>query len=307
MIRKNINISLNELLQAYSDLRKGKSNKYSCISFEENFLENIEKLHLELLSGEYCIQPSTCFVVTSPNTREIWSAQFRDRIIHHLLYRYLQPIFEPNFSKGSCACIPERGTIYGAKRLESFVNQAASEYKTTFYLKVDLSNFFVSINKNILWKILKEKITDQWALDLTHYVLFNDPRDNAILNSNDSKFEQVEPRKRLSLCDSYHGLPIGNLTSQFFANVLLNELDQYIEKTLGIKFYVRYVDDMVILGENTQYLKKIFEKINNYVELLDLRVNPKKTVIQPVNRGVTFVGHKIIPKGRSPLNHKQNK
>lgn len=242
---------------------------------------------------------SICFVVTQPNVREIWAANYRDRIVHHLIYNRISDLFTRTFSADSCACIPERGTLYGAKRLEKHIRKATESWrKEVYYLKCDLSNFFVSIDKEVLWAELEKKLPKGWITDLTKLVLFNDPRIGCVLNSPKWKFENVELRKRLSLCSPNTGLPIGNLTSQFFANVLLNVIDQFVKHELKCKYYIRYVDDMVLLHEDTKQLKLWELAINQKLRELGMCLNPRKTVIQSVHRGVSFVGHRISKRGR---------
>lgn len=277
MLNYKCDIEYDEVLQAYIECRKGKTRTESCILFENRLSENILNLTTDLRNGTYEIGPSVCFVVTSPNTREIWAAGFRDRIVHHIIYNRIEYLFRKTFVADSCACIPGRGTLYGAKRLETHLRKATKNWTIQhYYLKCDLGNFFVSIDKDVLWSILQKNIPKGWVSHLTRYVLYHDPRSNVVLNSSPKKFTLVEPRKRLALYPTNNGLPIGNLTSQFFANVLLNKLDHFVKHSLKCKYYVRYVDDMVLLHKDPEILKQWEIDIQNFLVTLGMTLNPQK-------------------------------
>ena len=279
-------VTFDEVYDAHLACSKRKTRTAAYREFAVNLVDNLLTLTDELRNGTYGVGKSICFVVTQPNVREIWAANYRDRIVHHLIYNRISDLFTRTFSADSCACIPERGTLYGAKRLEKHIRKATESWrKDVYYLKCDLSNFFVSIDKEVLWAELEKKLPKGWITDLTKLVLFNDPRIGCDLNSPKWKFEKVEPRKRLSLCPPNTGLPIGNLTSQFFANVLMNIIDQFVKHELKCKYYIRYVDDMVLLHENTKQLKLWELAINQKLKELGICLNPRKTVIQSVHRG----------------------
>ncbi len=164
------------------------------------------------------------------------------------------------------------------------------------YLKCDLANFFVSINKNILGTLLARYINEPWWLQLTELILFHDPRQDYELRGNPRLLDMVPPYKRLTNQPAHMGLPIGNLSSQFFANVYLNELDQFIKHGLRCRYYIRYVDDFVLLHESPRWLNDAKARIEDFLaERLAVRLNPKKTILQPVSRGVDFVGQVIKP------------
>lgn len=290
-----------ELVQAYFDCRKHKRNTASALAFEQNLERNLIALYGELQDGSYMPGKSICFVITRPKPREVWAADFRDRIVHHLFYNRISPRFYASFIYDSCACIPGRGTLYAAKRLESKIRSATKNWsQPCFYLKMDLANFFVAIDKNILHGQLAEKITEPWWLWLADLILFHDPRLNYELRGSPDKIKLVPEHKRLVNQPSYLGLPIGNLSSQFFANVYLNTLDQFIKHQIGAKHYIRYVDDFVLLHESPQWLNAAHARIDAFLPVkLHARLNPKKTILQPVDRGVDFVGQVIKPWHRS--------
>lgn len=289
--------SFGELAQAYFDCRQSKRNTPSAIAFEIHLERNLIQLDDDLRTVRYQPGLSICFVVTRPKVREVWAADFRDRIVHHLLYNQIGPRIEASFIADSCACIPGRGTLYAAKRLEAKVrSQTRNWSRPAHYLKLDLANFFVSIDKRILHQQMAAHIADPWWLRLAETILFHDPRQNVEYRGQPEDFARVPPHKRLSAQDANHGLPIGNLSSQFFANVHLDALDQFIKHQIGARHYIRYVDDFVLLHESPQWLNAAKARIEDFLaDRLRLRINPTKTILQPVDRGIDFVGQVIRP------------
>jgi RNA-directed DNA polymerase len=287
--------SFTDLVQAYFDCRKHKRNTRSALAFEQNLEHNLLRLYDDLASGSYRPGPSICFVITRPKPREVWAANFRDRIAHHLLYNRISERFHRSFIADSCACIPGRGTLYAARRLEAKVRSITENWKRpAFYLKCDLANFFVSIDKPVLWELLAAKIAELWCLDLAKTILFHDPRKKVDLRGHRDRLALVPPHKSLFNQIADKGLPIGNLSSQFFANVLLDSLDQFVKRQIGVP-YVRYVDDFVLLHESPQWLNSARARIEAHLATLQLRLNPTKTILQPVDRGIDFVGQVIKP------------
>jgi RNA-directed DNA polymerase len=292
-----VDFSFTELVQAYFDCRKHKRNTASALRFEQNLERNLLALYDELLDGTYAPGTSICFVITRPKAREVWAADFRDRIVHHLFYNKISPRFYASFIADSCACIPTRGTLYAAKRLESKVRSITQNWTVpAFYLKCDLANFFVSIDKDVLYAQLAKKITEPYWLELAKTILYHDPRADFEFRGKPQSIELVPAHKRLVNQPSNLGLPIGNLSSQFFANIYLNELDQYAKHVIGAKHYIRYVDDFLILHESPKWLNKALADINAFLPArLNANLNPSKTILQPIDRGVDFVGQVIRP------------
>lgn len=289
--------SFADLAQAYYDCRRRKRNSRSALDFELHLERNLAQLDRELRDGSYQPGRSICFVVTHPKPREVWAAQFRDRIVHHLLYNKIAPRFHASFIADSCACIPERGTLYAATRLEKKIRSITQNWqKPAYYLKCDLANFFVAIDKHVLSRLLLARIPEPWWRDLTRQILFHDPRGNHQVRGQQDLFALVPPHKQLTRQESHLGLPIGNLSSQFFANVYLNELDQFAKHQLRARHYVRYVDDFILLHESAQWLTEAYARIKAFLpERLHAQLNPRKTVLQPIERGVDFVGQVIKP------------
>lgn len=288
--------SFEKLVLAYYDCRRHKRTTGSALAFERDLESNLMDLHERLSDGSYRPGSSICFAISRPRPREVWAASFRDRIVHHLLYNQISDRFHRRFIADSSACIPGRGTLYAAQRLESKVRSQTQNWsRSAFYLKVDLANFFVSIDKRVLWPLLAAQIPERWWRGLAKVILFHDPRESYVLQGGASTLAAVPEHKRLTNADRFHGLPIGNLSSQFFANVLLNELDQHVKHRIGARHYSRYVDDMVLLHESSQWLNQARQKIDAFLPGLGLRLNPAKTILQPIDRGIDFVGHVIKP------------
>lgn len=289
--------SFTELAQAYFDCRQHKRNTTSALAFEQALERNLFDLYEELKDGSYQPGRSICFVITRPKPREVWAADFRGRIVHHLFYNRISPRFYAAFIPDSCACIPGRGTLYAAQRLESKVRSITQNWsKPAFYLKMDLANFFVAIDKGILRDLISARVTEPFWLKLAETILFHDPRTNFEYRGDVTKLDLVPAHKRLTNHPANLGLPIGNLSSQFFANIYLDRLDQFAKHQLRAKHYIRYVDDFVILHESAQWLNDALASINQFLPAkLNARLNPSKTILQPIDRGIDFVGQVIKP------------
>lgn len=290
-----------ELVVAYFDCRRTKRNRKSALEFERDLECNLSRLYGELIDGSYRAGRSICFVVTRPKPREIWAADFRDRVVHHFLYNRIAARFENAFIADTFACIEDRGTLRGAERLEAKVRSITHNWsRPAYYLKLDLANFFVSIDKRVLLELLLEKIPEPFWASLAELVLMHDPRSDFEFRGDPKLMERVPPHKRLMEQPAYLGLPIGNLSSQFFANVYLNVLDQHVKHQLRCRHYVRYVDDFILLHESAQWLNEAHADIAAFLPArLGARLNESKTILQPIDRGIDFVGHVIKPWCRS--------
>ncbi len=293
----NSDLTVSELFKAYYDCRKAKRNTWNALLFEENLERNLMELYYELIENRYVPQRSICFVVTKPKAREVWAANFRDRIVHHVIYNRYSQLFYNSFIYDTYACIPEKGTLKAAKRVQHFMKSASlNSTIPAFYMKADVANFFVSINKDILGALLEKKIIDIWWLDLTKIVLYNDHKKNVLIKSSKWLLQKVPQHKSLLRTTHDLGLPIGNLSSQFFANVYLNELDQYAKHVLKIKYYARYVDDIVAIDSDAHKLHTDYVKMNTFIfEKLEIQFHPNKKEINKIENGVNFVGFIIKP------------
>ncbi|WP_445607753.1 RNA-directed DNA polymerase [Burkholderia multivorans] len=301
-------ISFVELVEAYLDCRRTKRNSNAALAFEMRLERNLRRLYDELADGSYTPGRSKCFVITRPKPREVWAAAFRDRIVHHLLYNRIGPRFERSFIADSCACIKGRGTLYAAERLESKVRSITQNWsKRAFYLKCDLANFFVSIDKRILLELLLAKIPEPFWRSLTETVLMHDPRGDYEYHGDPAMMDLVPHHKRLIEQAPHLGLPIGNLSSQFFANVYLDVLDQRAKHVLGARHYIRYVDDFVFLHESPGRLNEILADVTAFLpDRLGARLNPRKTILQPIDRGIDFIGQVIKPWRRETRKRTRN-
>lgn len=287
-------ITIEELYKAFYDCIKRKHNTQCAQIFEANLEHNINTLYNDLINQTYQLGRSICFIVTKPKVREVWAADFRDRVVHHLLYNRYSPIFHKSFIYDSYACLPGKGTLRAAKRLQQFIRSSTENTtKPSNFLKIDIANFFMTIDKDILFGILSKKILHPWWLWLTRVILYHDPATDVHVKSNKVLLSKVPKQKSLFNRTQNKGLPIGNLSSQFFANIYLNELDQYAKHTLKLKYYVRYVDDIVII-DRTKDLYQLYLNINIYLEThLRLKLHPNKLQINNILHGINFVGYII--------------
>ena len=293
------------LYQAYLDCRKTKRKTINALKFEWNLERNLFLLQKELEAKKYRSGRSICFVVKEPSPREIFAACFKDRVVHHLLVREVETMGEKSFIFASFACRENKGTHLAVKKLKIFVRKAAGNYrKEGFCLQLDILGFFMAIDHNILYSlfeklVLKQNKSYQWKKDvlwLAKIIIFHKPTSDYIIKGNLSLFELIPPRKSLFDSPKGKGLPIGNYSSQFFANIYLNQLDQFIKRELKCKYYVRYVDDFILIDENKEKLKDLEDKINLFLKRkLDIELNLNKTKLQPINKGIDFLGYFIKP------------
>lgn len=291
-----------DLVKAWHDCCKHKRNTASALRFNQHVERNLCELRDALLDGSYTPGKSHCFVVTHPRPREVWAADFKDRIVHHLLYNKISPCFYASFIANTCACIPGRGTLFAARRLEHSVRSITQNWSLpAFYLKLDLANFFVAINKVALFEQLSMRIAEPFWLALAKTILFHDPRQDVELRSTPAKMALVPAHKSLFNAPPDTGLPIGNLSSQFFANVYLDGLDQFCKHQIKAHHYGRYVDDFWLLHESPQWLHQAHQRIAAWLpDHLGAHLNHSKTILQPVERGIDFVGHVIKPWHTTP-------
>jgi len=251
--------------------------------FKKNLGTNILNLHQALLNKTYQPGKYHFFQVYDPKPREIASAPFVDRIVHHAICRIIGPIFDSKFIYDTFACRDDKGTHQGIKRLQKFLRKNGTNYA----LKCDISKYFPSINQQILLSILTKTIPDKDTLWLLKKIIlsyeFGDKYD--YLFPENSYYRTKKPR----------GIPIGNLTSQLFANIYFNDFDHFVKEKLKIKYYLRYVDDFLILGPNKQYLHNLIPVIKNFLcETRYLTLHPKKISISPTKIGVDFLGYIIF-------------
>ena len=289
--------SFSNIHRCYLKCRRNKRNTVNALRFEINLEDNLCRLEKELKTKSYQPARSVCFVVKKPKLREIFAADFRDRIVHHILVDYLEKIFEPKFIFDSYACRTGKGTHKGVERLQKFARQVtANDTKGAFYLQMDIKSYFVSIDKGILIKLIRRATANPEVLWLAELIINNNCAKNFVVKGNPGLLALLPPHKTLFNAPGNRGLPIGNLTSQFFANVYLNEMDQFIKRDLKVKHYIRYVDDFILLSEDREQLALWKEKIAEFVqEKLNLEIHPEKQRIAPISDGMDFLGYIVRP------------
>lgn len=297
-------LSLEEIFNAYFACRKNKRYTLNALAFEIDYENNLVQLCDEINNGTYQIGRSIAFIVDKPVKREIFAADFRDRVVHHLIIGKLNHLFEKQFINDSYSCRVGKGTHFGIQRIDKFIRQCSLNYtKNCYILKLDLQGFFMSINKNILFAKLEQFIKEKYQapdkeliIKLSKQVILNDPTKNCIIKGYKSDWDNLPQTKSLFHSKPNCGLPIGNLTSQVFANFYMDSFDHFVKHDLKIRYYGRYVDDFVIVYENKEYLKKLIPKLSEYLQTeLQVTIHPKKIYLQHYSKGVKFLGTVIKP------------
>ncbi len=278
--------SYENLLLAFINARKRKSLKPYVLDFEANLQNNLFSLQWELLTHTYKPKPLTTFTVRDPKTRKISASDFRDRVVHHAICNIIAPIFESRFICDTYANRKGKGTLAALKRFDSFLRKVTGNgrinrreresYKENrvpgFALKADIRHYFETIDQEVLLSVLQRRIKDDELLWLIKTILSNHKTQEA-----------------------GKGMPLGNLTSQFFANVYLGELDNFVKHNLKAKYYLRYVDDFIILERNRKLLEEYKTKISEFLKTeLKLELHPQKSSIIPLRRGVTLLGFRAF-------------
>lgn len=253
------------LYKSYEGAAHRKHYRISVMGFSADLEANIFELQEILRNGDYSFGPYRNFYVFEPKTRLIETAPFRDRIVHHAIFNAVFPVFLSQFYKHSYACIPERGTQAALFTLEKWVNKLKRQY----FLKCDVRRYFPSVNREILKKILRKTIMDEQLLALLDRLIETAPNT---------------------------GIPIGNLTSQLFANAYLNELDEYVKRVLRVKKYIRYMDDFILILDSEKQAKEFKSLIQDFLfKKLELELSPQKVKIGCIREGIPFVGYFLKP------------
>jgi len=273
---------LKNLILAHKKARKHKTKKRDVKEFEENLAYNLKTLHDELKAKTYSPKPLKTFILRDPKTRKISKSDYRDRVVHHALCNIIEPIFEKTFIYDSYANRKNKGTLNAIKRFDLFKRKVSgngtiiknkfndSNFVYGFCLKADIKHYFQRVNHEILLNLIKRKISDKDIIWLINRIL----KTNNLKNSMNNV-----------------GMPLGNLTSQFFANIYLNELDYFVKHTISAKYYLRYVDDFVILHKSKFQLESWKNDIIIFLGYnLKLKLHPEKSKIYPLSRGIDFLG-----------------
>jgi len=274
--------STENLKLAFRKARKGKSKRNYVIEFEANLENELLKLKEELETFIYKPRPLKTFVIRDPKTRKISASHFRDRVVHHALCNIIEPIFDKTFICDSCANRKNKGTSYALKRFDSFLRKVSQNGKLLknaknnnmiigYALKCDIKHYFDTVDHEVMIKTIRKKISDGRVLWLIKQILRN----------HNSKVKGK-------------GMPIGNLTSQFFANVYLNGLDYFVKQNLKAKYYIRYVDDFIVLHRSKEKLFLWKWLINNFLKSIKLELHPEKSKIVPLHKGIKFLGFRVF-------------
>ncbi|MDO5556567.1 MAG: reverse transcriptase/maturase family protein [Clostridia bacterium] len=274
------------LMKAHEQSQKGKRLRNNVIKFNLKKEEYIDWIYTQLKNRTYKHGTYKVFYVTEPKLRKIEASRYLDRVVHTwYVESFLKPYFLPQFIDTSYACLQNRGTHRAAFKIQEFMKICNKKWGEYYILKMDVRKYFQNINKEKLMSIIKKKIKDVDVLNLTKEIIY-------------SKKDST-------------GIPIGNYTSQIFANIYLNELDQYIKHSLGVRHYVRFMDDAVILMEGKDKIKIVRKKIEDFLEKeLKLTLNEKTNIFKN-KQGVNFCGYqineyrmKIRPRGKRKLKKK---
>ena len=262
------NLTFDKVLDAHIRASKGKTNKYEVLKFNMDMESNICNIIDELKEGRYKLGKYKTFTIYEPKERIIKCLPYKDRIVQQwYIYEFIKPYIIPRLIDSTCACIDNKGTHFAVDLVQNYLKEAKYKYGDYYILKLDIKKYFYNIDKDILYGIMKEYISDKLLLNLTKIFIYDD--------------------------NSKVSIPIGNYTSQYFANIYLDKLDKYIKYELGIKYYCRYMDDMILILRNKDECKIIINKIRLFLSnKLHLELNDKSRYY-PGYMGVNFCGYRI--------------
>lgn len=297
---------LENIYEAYYEARKNKRNTKEQLLFELGHERELHVLWEAICNRTYTVSTSTVFVIEKPVYREVFAPQFIDRIVHHLIASYIRSPMELGLIQDAYSCRRGKGTAYGIKRVGYFMRSATANYaKDAYILKLDLSGYFMNINRSILYQQIKkmqlvEQINgsdfEKESIDyLIKQVIYSSATANCSIKGDKGLWKFIPNNKSLFHSPDNCGLPIGNLTSQLFGNIYLNEFDHWVKQELGIKYYGRYVDDMVFMHQDRDYLKQCMQSISSKLASYGVEVHPKKIYFQHYTKGVAFLGQYIKP------------
>ncbi len=294
--------SLENLHRQYLACRRNKRNTINALRFEWRQEANLLALRDALVDRSYQPGRSVCFFVRRPKLREVFAADFRDRVVHHVLVGHLERTWEPVFIHDSWACRKGKGVHGAVARLQGFMRQAsANGTREAWALQLDIRNYFMSIDKERLFAMLDAKlrphrIEDVEARWLCAKLIFHDCTHEPVFKGDPRLVDRLPSHKTLFHAPAGKGLPIGNLNSQFFANVYLNALDQFVKHELKCHWYLRYCDDFVLLARSRAQLEAWRERIRLFLaERLALQLNDARERLRRIDDGVDFLGYIVRP------------
>lgn len=304
-------VSLEEVIEAYYDCRRRKRNTVNALEFEVDYERHCIDLWHELNSHTYQPRRSIAFVVEHPVKREIFAADFRDRVVHHLIARRMWLLLQAQFHPDSYSTQPGKGTLYGIQRVEQHIRECSAGYTQDCYImKLDISGYFMSISKEALYESVCLFLDGRYPaadMPMLRYLLketiFNRPEKNCVRKVPRYRWQGLPRNKTLFGTDGRVGLPIGNLTSQLLALLFLDPLDHLITGPWQVPHYGRYVDDMVLVHPSKRHLLEVRRCISEWLAERGLKLHPKKMYLQHYAKGVLFVGGMIKP-GRKYISHR---
>lgn len=293
---------------------KNTKNKQKIEKFNDYYSINIINIKNIINSGNYIPGKYNIFLVREPKIRIIMSQNITDKVINHLIAKYfLIDVFDKTLIDFNIATRLNKGTHYGIKLTKKYLNEMKIKYDTFYYLKFDISKYFYNIDHEIVKKLINKKIKDKKVINIINNIIDSTNREYVNNEINNLKNCEIERINKLNISENekeikikeinnipYYkngkGLPIGNMTSQILAVTYLNELDHYIKEKLKIKYYIRYMDDGILLHNDKEYLKYCLKEIEKILNLYKLKLNPKKTKINNIKTGIDFLGFRFYIK-----------
>jgi RNA-directed DNA polymerase len=293
-------VELKALYRAWRAARRSKKPSSNQLAFESNWIDGLLDIQERLNDLRWEPAPVTCFIAQRPKARQIHAPDFRDRVMHHWLVPQLEALYEPGFIHDSYANRKGKGTHAAVSRLRQFVRQVNSSRGRGWYLQLDIHNFFNSIHRKTLYSMVKPRMVRAGAPELVlravHALLrYPVSRQGVIHRSTVQERQQVPAHKRLENSAPGCGLPIGNLPSQFFANVYLDALDQFVKHVLKVPRYLRYVDDFVLVHHDRAQLERWQAQIEAFLaDRLQLKLKADIR-LRPLSAGCDFLGYVVFP------------
>jgi RNA-directed DNA polymerase len=293
-------VGFDDLVHAWKQARRHKRPSVNQLRFETRWIDELFEILDAINTGTWSPRPSTCFVARSPKAREIHAPDFADRVVHHLVVPRLEPIYERMFIHDSYANRAGKGTHAAVRRLQAFTRQVQSGQGGGWYLQLDIANFFYCINRRILWQLVRDRMQRHNVAEayqrIVHALLRQHPTAAGVKHRCAPPERALVPRhKQLANAARDCGLPIGNLSSQFLANVYLNELDQFVKHQLNAQRYLRYVDDFVLIHHDRQQLVEWQQRIEAFLaDRLALRLKAE-IKLAPLTQGIDFLGYVVRP------------
>lgn len=301
-------LDINKLLKVYNIIKTNTKNKKKLIQYELFLSCNIITIYNNLVSKGYCHQQYNIFLIKEPKYRIIMSEVMSDKIVNHLVSKYiLSPLIEPKLIPMNVAVRNDKETKKGIYYIKKYINKFKLNYDKFYVLKCDVTKYFYSIDHKILIEKLKKLLVDKDILKLITKIISSTNEEYINVSINKIINEEIKHLEKMNLSDMkvqinslksiplYHqgkGLPIGNMTSQILAIFYLNDLDHYIKEQLQIKGYVRYMDDLILIHPNKDYLKYCLKKIEEKLKELKLTLNNKTQIVE-VHQGFVFLGYKF--------------